>query len=207
MYGLTVTTAPTIEPLTTAQAKTHCEIPQADNNHDAYIDTLIQAAREAFELRTNRALINRTLTLTLDYFPIGNVPLYLPQSPVSSVTSISYLDPDGNSQTWATSNYMLASNTDPARVLLKYFKIWPITYYQAQAVTVVYVAGYGATAASVPARCIHAMKLLIRHWFENRSPVTVGPAASDMPQAFEALCEQARVADDFLCYGTDRYAV
>jgi uncharacterized phiE125 gp8 family phage protein len=206
MYGLTITTPPTIEPITTANAKVHCEIPAADTTHDAYLDMLVQAAREHYEQRTNRALINRTLTMTLDGFPTGDDPIYLPQSPVSSVTSIAYVDENGATQTWANTNYTLIKNQDPARVVLAYDKVWPAIRYQAQAVTIVYVAGYGATAATVPMRCIHALKLLIRHWFENRSPISYGTAPSNVPLAFEALCEADRVGDDFLIYGKDHYA-
>jgi uncharacterized phiE125 gp8 family phage protein len=201
MYGLAVTTAPAIEPITTANAKVHCEIVAADTTHDGYIDMLVQAAREQYELRTNRALINRTLTLKIDSFPTGNDPIYLPWSPLSSVTSITYVDADGATQTWASSNYVVLSTREPGQVVLAYDKQWPAVRYQPQAITIVYVAGYGSAASSVPMRAIHAIKLMVRHWFENRSTVNVGNIVNEVPQAYEALVESARVADDFLSYG------
>jgi uncharacterized phiE125 gp8 family phage protein len=122
------------------------------------------------------------------------------------VTSIYYIDPDGNSTLWSSTNYVLVKNVEPARIVLAYNCTWPATRYQAQAVTIVYVSGYGASASAVPQRCIHALKLLIRHWFENRSPVNIGNIVNDVPQSFNDLCEAARVPDDFLSYGIDNYA-
>jgi uncharacterized phiE125 gp8 family phage protein len=96
---------------------------------------------------------------------------------------------------------------EPGQVVLAYDKTWPAVRYQAQAVTIVYVSGYGAAASAIPMRCIHAMKLLVRHWFENRATVNIGNIVNEIPQAYEALVESARVADDFLCYGSvDHYA-
>jgi uncharacterized phiE125 gp8 family phage protein len=206
MYGLTVTTGPTIEPITRALAKEHCEIPAADSQHDTYIDALITAAREHYERRTHRALINRTLALTLDRFPDGNVPLWLPWSPISSVTSIVYTDTNGTPQTWANSNYAVQKNIEPGRVVLAYDKQWPSYRLQASGITVTYVAGYGAAASSVPANAVHALKLLIRHWFENRSAINIGNIVNDIPLAYESLTESARVGDEFICYGQDQYA-
>lgn len=206
MYGLTVTTGPAVEPLTRALAKEHCEIPAADTQHDTYIDALIAAAREHYERRTHRALINRTLALTLDRFPAGNVPLWLPWSPISSVTSIAYVDTSGNAQTWANTNYTLQKNMEPGRVVLSYDKTWPSYRQQPAGITVTYVAGYGAAASSVPANAIHALKLLIRHWFEVRTTVNIGNIVNDIPLAYESLIEAARVGDEFLTYGQDCYA-
>jgi uncharacterized phiE125 gp8 family phage protein len=206
MYGLTVTTGPTIEPITRALAKEHCEIPAADSQHDTYIDALITAAREHYERRTHRALINRTLALTMDRFPASNVPLWLPWAPVSSLTSIVYTDADGNPQTWAGSNYTLQKNMEPGRVVLAYSKLWPSHRVQAAGVTITYVAGYGAAASSVPANAIHAIKLLIRHWFEQRAAVNIGNIVNEIPLAYESLTESARVGDEFLNYGQDCWA-
>jgi len=205
VYGLTVTSAPASEPITTANAKVHCEIPSADTAHDSYIAALITAAREYYERRTHRALINRTLALTLDKFPAPE-PIYLPFSPVSSVTSIAYVDTDGATQTLSSSVYKLQKNMEPARIVLAFNQAWPSIRLQAESITITYIAGYGSSASSVPESAVHALRLLIRHWFENRMSVNIGQAVNDVPLAFEALCESARVPDDFLSYGCDTWA-
>jgi uncharacterized phiE125 gp8 family phage protein len=201
-----VTSGPAVEPITVADAKRHCEIPQADAMHDAYLTALIAAAREHYERRTHRALINRTLALTLDKFPATNAPIYLPWAPVSSLTSITYTDTDGTTQTWSSANYALQKNMEPGRVVLAYNCLWPSIRVKAAGITVTYVAGYGAAASSVPQNAIHAVRLLVRHWFENRMPVNIGNIVNELPQAFESLVEAARVPDDFLSYGMDWWA-
>lgn len=206
MYGLTVTSAAAVEPITVADAKRHCEIPQADATHDTYLSALITAAREYYERRTHRALINRTLALTLDNWPSGNEPIWLPFAPVSSVSSITYTDTDGASQTWSSANYALQKNMEPCRVVLAYNCVWPAVRVKAASITVTYVAGYGAATSSLLQRDIHAVRLLIRHWFENRMPVSIGGSVGELPLAFESLCESARVPDDFLAYGVDWWA-
>ena len=54
-------------------------------------------------------------------------------------------------------------------------------------VEITFTAGYGGTAAAVPAAIRQAMLLLIGQWYDNREAVTVGAAGSPMPMAVDAL--------------------
>src|SRR3954453_3955872 len=95
-------TAPSTEPISTADAQLQCRVDASDE--DALIDALVKAAREHVETFTHRALITQTWDLKLDAFPCTG-EIWLPKPPVASVTSITYLDTTGVSQTWASSNY------------------------------------------------------------------------------------------------------
>ena len=64
---LTLATEPTAEPVTLAEAKTHCRVDTSDD--DTYITTLIKAARLYTEEATNRALITQTWDWYFDSFP------------------------------------------------------------------------------------------------------------------------------------------
>lgn len=206
MYGLSVTTAPASEPVSRSDMKEHLRIPSAQTDYDTLVDGLIVAARRYYEARTHRALIRRTLTFTSDLFPSENEPMWLPWSPLYSVTSVKYYDQDGTQQTWTNTNYTVITNREPGGIALAYNKVWPAYRVQPQGIEVVYVAGHASAAgSSVPAEAVHAIKLLVSHWFENTSGVMVGPTPNQVPLAVESLIGASVVADEFMSYGRDMF--
>jgi len=200
MLGISTYTAPTQEPLGVSDAKRHCRVADSDTNHDATLAALITAARQYVENHTGRQLCTATYDLTLDEFPTGVECLYLPRPPLSSVTHLKYYDSNGTLQTWAASNYAVSTATTPGRINLAYSTNWPTPRVIADAITIRYVAGYGASAL-VPEAIKAAMKLLIGTWFENREGVVTGTIHGPLEHAVEALLEQYRVPDEFLWYG------
>ncbi len=192
-YGLTVTTAAAIRPVTIDEAKDHLRV-----NHDSengYIDSLIRAAVESTEDDTGRAWINRTLQMTLDRFPVGT-EFELPRSPVSSTagdTVITYTDTDGATQTLATSVYGVDVTPIAPVVFLKDGQRWTDTLgTQPAVVTVQFVAGYGATTVSVDPRVKPAILLLVGLWYREREPVSMG-SMSKIPMAVSALLDGLRI--------------
>jgi uncharacterized phiE125 gp8 family phage protein len=163
-----ITTPPALEPITTAEAKTHMRITSTAD--DTYIGTLITAARQWCEWYQGRSYIEQVITMYLDYFPSV---IYLPQPPAISVTTLKYYDTAGTLTTLtATTNYVSDVISQPGRIYEAYDYSWPATLSIPNAVQVVYKAGYGDEAADVPATVKHAMKILVSHWYENRDPVT-----------------------------------
>lgn len=163
--NLTRTVDAAAELMTTAEAKTHLRVDTTTD--DAYIDTLVKAARLAAEERTSRATTNQTWVLKLDAFPAGD-EIRLPRPPLSSVTSLDYVDGDGANQTWATSNYTVVTGEQPGAIKLAYNVNWPTTRAQVEAVTITYVAGYGAGASAVPAAFTHAAKLIVEDLYDGQ---------------------------------------
>jgi uncharacterized phiE125 gp8 family phage protein len=188
--SLSLVTAPTLEPLTGDEAKLHLRI-DGTSAEDALVDTLIKAARQHVETFTQRALLTQTWDWKLDAFPVCRFTL--PMACVTSITSISYIDRDGASQTWSSAKYLTDLPTGPksqfGRIDTAYGEIYPQTRCQMNAVTVRFVAGYGSAASSVPAAIKAAMKLLIGHWYQNRESVVIGVGigAVDVPQAVDFL--------------------
>lgn len=189
--GLTRTTAPTVEPITRAEAKAHSRVTVSDD--DEYIDALIAATRDRIENHTKRALLTQTWRLTLDSFPLGRRDIILPWSPLQSVTSITYVDTNGDTQTWASSNYTVDTGATPGRVRLAYDVLYPSIRHQPNAVTVTFVAGYGAAASALPAGIVHACKILFGHYYDNREPVVTGTVATPIPETWKALLGPYRV--------------
>ena len=193
-YSLKVVTAPTVEPVSLAEAKLQCRLDDDLVADDALLSSLIVAAREHCENETNRAFINTTFDMKMDGFPCGS-EIILPRAPASSVTSITYLDGDGTSQTWTASEYAVDINTEPGRVTLAYGYSWPSTRAIENAVTVRYVAGYGAAASSVPDSIKCAMKLIIEHLYRNRSLSVIGTISGTLPLSVESLLNRYRLLE------------
>lgn len=175
--------APGAVALATADAKTHMRI--SGSGDDTYIAALIEVATKSLESSLAGALINRTVTYKLDRFPsapyaLTYVPdcgaIDLPLAPVQSVTSVQYVDDAGATQTFSAGSYSLDAGSRPARILLNTDAAWPSTRVQPLAVTLTYVAGYGAAQSALPAPLVHALKLLVAHYYEHReegTPLTI----------------------------------
>ena len=91
VIGVQVTTEPTEEPISVAQAKAYLKVDTDDEDDD--VSAMLTEAREAAESECHRAFCTQTLTLTLDDFPWGEIRL--PRPPLQSVTWVKYYN-EGN---------------------------------------------------------------------------------------------------------------
>jgi len=133
---LDVIGAPTGYPLALGAVKDHLRVDgQAE---DDYITGLMAGAASYAEGFIWRALLTRPLDLVLDAFPAVIRP---PLPPLRSVTSITYIDTAGASQTLAASKYQVDAKAEPARIKPAYGEVWPGTRAVYNAVTVRYEAG------------------------------------------------------------------
>lgn len=151
-----VVTPVAVEPVLLAEARTQCHIDSDDTSHDALITGLITAAREFAEHYTGRALAPQTLEGAIDRFPSGSC-LDLPMPPVLSVTSIKYTDTAGAERTLSSSAYTLSAYGLSNRVNLTADADWPSTQDVANAVRIVFAAGY----TTAPKAVKHAILLHI----------------------------------------------
>ena len=187
-----LTTAPASEPISTAEAKTHLRVDISAD--DTFIDTLVKAARQYVEQYTRRALITQTWDLWVDDFPADDA-LPLGMAPLQSVTHVKYVDDTGATATMTATDYVVDSYNEPGKIVLKGSAAWPsATLQEVNGVNVRFVAGYGTASTSVPQPILHAMKLLIGHWYENRENVVItGAIPKNIPFAVEALLAPYRV--------------
>lgn len=160
------------EPVTTAEAKFHLRETLVSADNDAYIATLITAARHAAEEHLQRSLITTTWTLTLDSFPDA---IRLPYPRIISVTSITYIDEAGDSQVLDPADYIVDTDGEPGWIVPAVDCKWPTTQDRINAVVVVYTAGYGSSASAVPAGIKHWIKLAIGDMYANREAHTDRP--------------------------------
>lgn len=178
-------TAPTSEPISTAEAKAHLRVDIADD--DTLIDSLVTAARDYVERATRRALISQTWQLFLDGWP-GDGIFVLPRPPLQSISHIKYYDTAGSAATWSSTNYFVDTISEPGRIFLAYNGTYPTTQLRPNnGVEVQFIAGYGA-ANTVPQIYKQAILLLVGHWYENRETiVTGGGMPKEIPLAVESL--------------------
>ena len=174
---------PTEEPVSLPEAKLHLRVDHDDE--DVSIDGLITAAREWFEGEIWQTLVTTTYKYVLDCFP-DERQIELPRGPLQSVTSIVYIDEDGNGATFAASNYIVSTAANPGTITLKSSASWPSTTLQeVDGVEITYVAGDG-DAAAVRRMDKQAILLLVGHWYENREAATER-LIRDIPLAVESI--------------------
>ena len=166
----TLITAPAVEPLTLAEAKLYLRVDSTTEN--SLITGMIVSARQMVETYTRRALATQTWDFRYPWFMDTRRPLIVPKAPLQSVTSVTYLDEDGNSQTLGASNYAVRTFSGAVAgrgyVELKDDVSLPSVYTDAiMPVTVRAVCGYGV-AVDVPDGLKMAIYLMLGDLYEQR---------------------------------------
>ncbi|MEW5921571.1 MAG: head-tail connector protein [Bacillota bacterium] len=188
--ALSLVTAPAVEPVDLASAKTHLRVDGTDE--DVLITALITAAREYCEGFQNRACITQTWDLWLDSFPSEDY-IRIPLPPLQSVASVKYYGTDNAEYTMAAADYFVDNKSEPGRLVLAYGKSWPSTTLRpVNGIVVRFTAGHG-DATNVPQAIKQAMLLLIGHWYANREAVLTGSISKEIEFAVKSLLWMCRV--------------
>lgn len=200
--GNVLTVAPASEPVTASELRDHM-IVDATTLPDGAANTLIEEARQSIEDMTGLAFINQTWRMTIDRWPQGREEwwdgireghisqLYgpgsqigyvaLPRYPLSSITSITTYDEASNATSVTVANvFDVDTQQTPGRIVLKSGQTWPVATRPSNAIQIVYVAGYGASAANVPAPLKRAIKQLAAYMYSHRGD------ACDVSDAYHA---------------------
>jgi len=180
MESYSVITAPTTEPITLAEAKLHLRV----NNslEDSLITALIIAARQWVENYSMRPLM--TQTLQANYDSIIDKEIRLNKFPIQSITSVKYIDLNGNEQTINSSNYTTDLIRPIGRILLENI---PSMKNTLNAFKIRFVAGY-TSADLVPKTYRSAMLLLIAHLYENKQQAQ-SQALTEIPFGIKVLLD------------------
>ena len=170
-----VTTAPLVEPVTNDEVKLYARID--GSSEDTLIDSFIQAVREATEKFLGRALINQSITVSLNEWPIS--PIELPRPPLVSITEVRTVGEDLSESVYSSDYYYVQTKKEPGELVIKFDKSDPCNtdrYFGGYEIE--FIAGYGATAEDVP----QPIKLAIILWaadiYENRVPIVDPPPFS-----------------------------
>jgi len=188
MSGLVITTEPTSEPITLAEAKSYLRVDSSGD--DALITALIVSARKLCESHTQRAFISQTFKLSLDTLNAIEQPLWegietgpyledyrnyidLPMPIVTTVNHIKTFDSANVATTFAASKYYVDDAREPARIVLKNGENFPTSLRVANGIEVTYVSGY-ANAAAVPEPIKIGIYQVLTYLYEHRGDMYEG---------------------------------
>ena len=180
----------------------------------------IPGARQLAETKTGSAIRAANYRQILSAFPMSGVDGtgFLPRSPfprqskpvpiklahglVQSITSITYIDTSGDTQTLDSTSYYLSKTTEAdTEICLSYGETWPTTATAPNAVTIEYIAGLApATFAERFPSVIQWMILAATWAYENRQLMSMGTrdAFNAMPDSYvDTLLDPIRVSPRF----------
>lgn len=189
--SLTRQTPPAVEPVSLAEAKAHCRIDT--NDDDAYVASLITAAREWCEQYLDRTLVQTQWVMRFDRFPpSGTEAIELPRPPMATsgtatAVTVTYTADNGTTAAYAAEQFRVDRNATPGAVLPVYAGSWPVHRDDSNSVSISWWAGYGSSSSDVPAAIRHAMLMLIAYWYDNRSAVLIGSISKQLEFAVESL--------------------
>lgn len=174
----------------------HNYLVESTTDRDAVITNLIIQAREIVELRTARQLMPATWQGFADGFPpshgfhrgerfrserdirpfdLARQPLRLGVCPVTSITSISYVDPSNTQQALSLGLCQTDLLSEPARIAPAFGQIWPPTCSATlNCVVIQFEAGYSLATdtlatqqGTVPLSARNAILYLVDKWYNT----------------------------------------
>lgn len=135
-------TAPSVFPVSLTELKQQANVETSFTSDDTLMEALINVATDRAEQILNRRLVNSTWKLYLQEWPRGDA-ICLPFGKLNSVTHLKYKDSDGTQNTWASSNYIVESDTEPGRIVLTDSNVWPgDNLYPSNPIEIQFVCGY-----------------------------------------------------------------
>ncbi len=197
---------PAVEPVSLTLAKQHLRVDFPED--DSLITGYITAARQYVEKYTNRAIFNRQMRMTLDFFPwpgwetvtgsshdaylgwyFRSLEIRLPKPATASVDAVSYIGNDLQEHVLDPSTYVTDLISEPARIFPAPGFTWP---YQQQyipgQVRIDFTAGTygdGVERNDCPHSIIVAILLMVGNLYEYR--VASGEAMSEFPLGVKSL--------------------
>ncbi len=118
------------------------------------------------------------------------LPLW--RSPLVEVQSVKYYAPDASSLTTIDpADYRVITLTTPG--VIQFTESFPSIEDRPDAIQIAFSAG-SDNAADTPATLRHAVKLLVAHLYENRSPVNIGNIVNTIPYTLQTLIEKNRIS-------------
>lgn len=168
-------TGPTGYPITVPEVRSQLRLDGSEED-DWFRDKIIEAVEAGEDF-----CWSRFVTQTWKQYEDGlSDPMFLRHGPVQSITSITYVDSAGDTQTASSSLYEQGDKNGLPLVRLKYSRSWPAVRGHDDDVQITYVCGYGV-ASAVPAQIKAALRLYVAHGYLHRDE------GEPIPEAFYGL--------------------
>ena len=187
---LILNAGPAVEPVSLAEAKAHLRID--GTAEDTLVGSLIVTSRLHVESALALSLVTQGWSWFFDAWP-RDIAVKLPLRPVQSIAAVRLYDEAGDITTLASDTYLLDGAAAPARLVRQGALVWPKPGRIANGIEIAFTSGFGDVAADVPEPIRQAVRLLIAHWYEHRTPFEVGAAATPPPDTVEHLLAPYRI--------------
>lgn len=186
---LHIVTGPQSQPLDLCDLKKHLKLVVSDcasyTAEDGVLSMMIDAVSGSFQTKRKTQLIEADYRWDFKKF---SRKLELPRPPLISVVSVVYVDSNGDDQTISAANYEVQAKRTPG-----YVRFYPEYEFPDDVATdveypvkVTYKAGYGQTAADVPAGIkLYLMNVIGTYYMQREST-----AISYSAMTVEDLTEQ-----------------
>lgn len=189
--SLKVLTQPTVEPVSLAEAKAHCRVDTDTDN--AYLASLIRAAREWCAAYCDETFVHTQYVMTLDSFP---VEIELPRPPMATASgytavTVTYKNENQTTATLATNQYRVDRDSTPGVLRTLYSGSWPSHLLDYNAVTVTWWGGVSADGTGVEQRIKNAILWLVGYWYERRMAAD-GISMTEIPFGVKSLLDSAK---------------
>jgi uncharacterized phiE125 gp8 family phage protein len=173
------------EPVTIAEAKAQTNMVD-DDTQDTFLTSLLAPARAYVEKISTYTLVAGTRVFTFSAW--GDfLEIYL--RPITSVTSVGYVDEDGNAATYA--DYLAPLGAYPFRIFPAVNDDFP-TIADGTTITVTLASGALDSSSIEYLIAKRAILLLIGHWFEYRESAVTGQVAPEVAFAVRELLDAIR---------------
>ncbi len=136
--------------------------------------------------RTGDGFVPYEMLLVEPEFVLGHPPqVFIPIAPVTSITSVQYLDTNGN---WdELTGWTADTSTTPCRIILP--TNLPMLYaFSLPRIQIQFVAGNAEH--NVPALASQAVLGLVAHWYTNRE--STGDELDSLPHGWDSICGRFR---------------
>lgn len=186
--GLRLVTPPAVEPITADELRAQLKIDSTELG-DTQAALLIASARGFLEEKTGLAFIEQTWQVVYDQWPGYNEPwwdgvrqtaitelwtgsarsLELPRYPLISLDSCKTYDTASNETSSVIATvFNVDTISRPGRIAPKDGQMWPAVSRSMNGVILEFTAGFGATAADVPAALRTAVLILTAYFHDHQ---------------------------------------
>lgn len=191
MSLLYTTISPAINPaVSVADCKDDLRIEQSFIMDDDLILSYINAASKYASEVVGRKLISETIKYSIPNF--CNT-LVLPFTPVSEITEIQYFDVDDVTQVLDVADFYLYNFDNKTELVAKAGVVLPSVFNRRDSVNISFITGFGIDSSDITETITRAIRLLVAHWYENRSSTIVGFAVNEVPMGVESMLGSERI--------------
>lgn len=172
------------EPVTITEAKAQCRMAD-DTSEDTYITSLIAPARAYVERVSTYGMVAGTRVFTFTRW--GDfLEIFL--RPITSLTSIAYVDENGDAQTYPG---LAPLGAYPFRIFPAVNDEFP-TIFAGSTITVTVAAGALDSSSQEYLIAKRAILILIAHWFEYREAALAGQVSSEVEFTLCSMLDDLR---------------